>query len=824
MGFKTNTTNHIIYRFISIALFLSASFMGHSQENEPADSIVRVPRALQGSEIGPYDQQSRQLVADVRSLMENSSELESIQNTLKEDDSLLVEETTALRDTVLRFSLDQLDKIENDLNIYQDRISPWLEQVNQWRSDTDRLRNDISFDIQVWNMTADSVQNLAKSLQASDTAAFATLNRIEVQLESNTNRLTLLNEDFDQWGRLLLDTENALTLAQSEINDASDIISEKKQKFINNIWIPEYPPIWKQDSRNLQEEYWSNMTERSQQIIGRIKRLVSNNSDFYLRLFFGFILLLSIILYMRRRVSTLFKEHPEVAREDNIVLRSPLLSALVIFIYSFFIFFEVPNQIKYLVFTLAILPITLLLWRFKSEIRLRYVIFFVVFALIFVYLSVFSEAIKQLRFTMIIIDVLCIYFLIGLRKDKELIERENPYWLGTLPSLIPVFLFLSALAIFANIIGSVQLSLVLTRTIVGTFLAYIVIKESVNLIESFIYMLIVGPLYRVSNIVKEDSQKVLSWLNKMLRIASYFYWIYIVLGLLKVRDSLLNGLLDFINAPLEVGELSISLGDVLIFYIIIQISTWVSQFIRYFLDKEIYPRTNVDKGVASTVSLMIRYTFAFLGFILALAAAGVNLNQVVVGISALGIGIGFGLQNIVNNFVSGIILALERPITIGDIVKVDDVEGIVKDIGLRASQIRTWEGADVLVPNGSLISGKLMNWTFTDRSRRLDVEVRLPLEADVKKALVIMLKTAKSMKELSKNPGPAVNYEGNIDGRSVIRVYGWIDDLSNGWGTGTAFRIAIYTALRKEGLNITMPVLDVQIDQKPLNNPPLPES
>lgn len=797
---------------------------GYSQETEPADSIVRTPQALQGNEIGPYDQQSRVLVADVRKLMENSGELQTIQNTLKENDSLLVEETSALRDTVLRFSLDQLDKIKNDLEIYQDKISPWLEMVNLWRADTDRLKNDIDFDIQVWNLTADSVQIQTRSLPKSDTTAIATINRLEVQLESNINRLKLLNEDFNEWNRLLLDTENALTLAQSEINDASDILSEKKQKFIDNIWIPEYPPIWKQDTENLQEEYRTSMAERYQQIINRIKRLVRSNSDFYLRLFFGFIILLSVILYMRRKVSTLFKEHPEVAVEDNIVLTSPVLSALVIFIYSFFVLSEVPSQIKYLVFTLSILPIGLLLWKFKSEIRLRYVIFFVVFALIFVYLSVFSEAIKQLRFTMIIIDVLCIYFLFSLQKDKELIARENPYWLGTLPTLIPVFIFLSALSIFANIIGSVQLSLVLTRSVVGTFLAYVVIKESVSLVESFIYLLIVGPLYRVSNIVKEDSQKVLSWLNKMLRIASYFYWVYIVLGLLKIRESLVGNLLDFINTPLEVGELSISLGDVLIFYIIIQISTWVSQFIRYFLDKEIYPRTNVDKGVASTVSLMIRYTFAFLGFILALAAAGVNLNQVVVGISALGIGIGFGLQNIVNNFVSGIILALERPITIGDIVKVDDVEGIVKDIGLRASQIRTWEGADVLVPNGSLISGKLMNWTFTDRARRLNVEVRLPLEADVDKALVIMLKTAKSMKELSKNPGPAVNYEGNIDGRSVIRVYGWIDDLSNGWGTGTAFRIAVYKALRKEGFNITMPVLDVQIDQKPLNNPPLPES
>ena len=824
MRFKTFIANHLSIRYIFIGTIFLFPVLGLGQEARSVDSIVQTPHALQSNEIGTYDQKTRQLVTDVRKLMENSTELELIRETLIEDDSVLIEELNSLRDTLNRFSLDQLDKIENDLNIYEDKIEPWTETVERWRAETDQYKKAIGFDIQVWNMTADSVRLETKNIEEADTTALATLNRIEDQLVNNIERLSNLGEEFDEWERSLLDTENALTLTQSEINDASEIITEKKQKFIDNIWIPEYPPIWKQDTEGLQETYVDGIKSRYEQVLRRIKRFSRDNTDFYTRLIFSFIVLLSLILYMRKRVSTLFKNHPQIAVEDNVVLKYPVLSAFVIFIYSFFILFQVPAQIKYLVLTIAIIPLSILLWELKSTIKLRYVVFFVVFALIFVYLSVFSEAIKQLRFTMIIIDGLCIYFLISIRKDKELISRENPYWLGTLPTLIPVFLFLGVLAIIANIIGSIQLSLVLTRTIVGTFLAYIVIKESVSLIESFIYLLIAGPLFRVSNIVKEDSSKVLRWLNKMLRIASYIYWLYIVLGLLKVRETLFTSAMDFITAPLEVGELSISLGDVLIFYIILQISTWISRFIRYFLDKEIYPRTHMDKGVASTISLMIRYTFAFLGFILALAAAGVNLNQVVVGISALGIGIGFGLQNIVNNFVSGIILALERPITIGDIVKVDDVEGIVKDIGLRASQIRTWEGADVLVPNGSLISGKLMNWTFTDRARRLNVEVRLPLEADVEKALKIMLNTAKSMKELSKNPGPAVNYEGNIEGRSVIRVYGWIDDLSNGWGTGTAFRIAVYKALRKEGFNITMPVLDVQIDPKPLNNPPLPGS
>ncbi|MCF6279723.1 MAG: mechanosensitive ion channel, partial [Flavobacteriaceae bacterium] len=193
-----------------------------------------------------------------------------------------------------------------------------------------------------------------------------------------------------------------------------------------------------------------------------------------------------------------------------------------------------------------------------------------------------------------------------------------------------------------------------------------------------------GPLYKFSNILKEDSELVLKSIHKVLKIIAFFLWIYVILGLLKIRKTIFSSFTDFINSPLEVGELSISLANIISFFIILQVTIWISQFISYFLDREVYPRTHLSKGVSSTFSLMIKYSLTFFGFLIALFGAGIEISKVAVGIGALGVGIGFGLQNIINNFVSGIILALERPIKIGDIVKIDDIEGEVKDIGLRA--------------------------------------------------------------------------------------------------------------------------------------------
>ncbi|MGB5171690.1 MAG: hypothetical protein WBN69_09700, partial [Eudoraea sp.] len=137
-------------------------------------------------------------------------------------------------------------------------------------------------------------------------------------------------------------------------------------------------------------------------------------------------------------------------------------------------------------------------------------------------------------------------------------------------------------------------------------------------------------------------EEVLKGLYRLLKFCGYFLWLYVILGLLKIREILIDNLLNFITKPLKIGELSISIGNVITFFLIIQLSLWISQFIRYFLDKEVYPRTKIDKGVASTFSIMIKYTLILLGFMLALAGAGVKYSNIAIGLGALGVGIGFG--------------------------------------------------------------------------------------------------------------------------------------------------------------------------------------
>jgi len=636
------------------------------------------------------------------------------------------------------------------------------------------------------------------------------LNRVNEQVEKSLKSLAQFQDNLSLWNDRLTETENALTVAEGEINEINSLLSSKRKDILKNIWSAEYPPIWsmhREDSGSSIAKFKATVHTR----IEDLKKSINSHTDFYYSIFFSFVFILSIVLLLKIKSRKDPITNPTSLWDTHLLVKYPILSTFIILSFVLFIFYSIPLELKSLLFLISIIPFSILLWELNPKRGAYTVGFFVFYCLAFILIPYLGESIILLRYGLLFLNGLSILLLLLLRNNRQLMDEEKSYWLGTLPFLIYTFIFLNVLAVIGNLIGNVQLAMILTETSIGTFLAFAIIKESVKLVYSLLYLLIMQFLFSISNIIKDDHEEVLNDLYRLLKFCGYFLWLYVILGLLKIRKNLMENLLNFINKPLNIGELSISLGNVIAFFLIIQLSLWVSQFIRYFLDKEVYPRTEIDKGVASTFSIMIRYSFIVFGFMLALAGAGVKYSNIAIGMGALGVGIGFGLQNIVANFISGIILALERPIKIGDIIKVGDVEGEVKDIGMRASQIRSWEGADVFIPNGSLISQNLANKTYKDRKRRLDLEVRLALGSDIPAASQVVLDAAITVPELF---NPYINFVGVKEGAAVLNVYGWVNDFSQGMAVGTLFRAAVYQALINGGFELPVPLLNVTINEK----------
>ena len=224
---------------------------------------------------------------------------------------------------------------------------------------------------------------------------------------------------------------------------------------------------------------------------------------------------------------------------------------------------------------------------------------------------------------------------------------------------------------------------------------------------------------------------------------------------------------------------------------------------------------SLPRGVANSVSSLTYYAVILLGLLVALAAAGFQVSQLAIVVGALGVGIGFGLQNVVNNFVSGLILMFERPIQPGDVVEITGTSGTVREIGMRATTLTTGEGADVVVPNGTLLSEKLVNWTLSDTNRRLDVDVGVAYGSDPKQVLELLKNVALSTPGVAALPEPVVILMRFGPNSLDFGIRAWTTHFAD-WGIiRSNMAVRVHDALKEAGIRIPFPQQDVHIRSVP---------
>jgi small-conductance mechanosensitive channel len=215
--------------------------------------------------------------------------------------------------------------------------------------------------------------------------------------------------------------------------------------------------------------------------------------------------------------------------------------------------------------------------------------------------------------------------------------------------------------------------------------------------------------------------------------------------------------------------------------------------------------------VPYAIAGLVRYTLIFIGFLVGLAAAGFELSKLTVIVGGLGVGIGFGLQNVVNNFVSGLILLFERPIQVGDSVELPDVWGDMKRIGIRASVIRTFDGAEVIVPNGMLISDKVTNWTLSDRRRRVEVNVGVRYGTPAQRVIDLLVGVAKANPRVMADPEPCAYFVNFGDSALEFMLRVWIETSDRGYETRSEIAVAIQEALEKARIGVPFPQRDLHL-------------
>ena len=354
---------------------------------------------------------------------------------------------------------------------------------------------------------------------------------------------------------------------------------------------------------------------------------------------------------------------------------------------------------------------------------------------------------------------------------------------------------ISALSLLFTVLGNVDLGLLLQTTVVRGAVLAAAEYAAVLVLDEIAHLIVHSLKARGIRSVTTFEYTIMSAARRIAVIGAVVLWLIYMLNSLRILGPVSDAINALLAAHWTIGQVTISLGRTLGFAISVWIAIFASRITQVLLRDDVLPRFALPRGVPNAISTVANYAMVLIGLLIGAGILGIELSNLTLIVGALGVGIGFGLQNVVNNLVSGFILIFERSVQIGDTVQVSDLTGNVTQIGLRASRLRTVNGSEVIVPNGELISNRLINWTLSDRRRRLEAAVGVAYGSDLEKVHSILRGVFDAEAEVMRDPEPLVVFEKFGDSTLNFRMYFWIQDLDVGLKVVDRVNTAIAHAL-----------------------------
>lgn len=407
----------------------------------------------------------------------------------------------------------------------------------------------------------------------------------------------------------------------------------------------------------------------------------------------------------------------------------------------------------------------------------------------------------------------------GLQGFKRVSKQAAPFVKNVW--LLSILLFaLFAIALISNVFGYMNLAVLMLKIGVKVAAIVVIIFGAHAILRAIVLASIEIGRSTNSKVMAKRWDGLEKRTMQVINILAIVILLKFVLQNMEVYRPVMDWLSDFFAHNWEIGTLQISIGGILGLIFILAISFGLANFFKVIVEDEFLVRTNLPKGVPAAISVTIRYFIITLGVVMALSAAGIDLGKFGLLAGALGVGIGFGLQNIVNNFISGLILVYERPVNVGDTVEVENLMGIVNRIGVRSSNVRTFDGAEVVVPNGNLISNQLINWTLSDNKRRVEVKVGAAYGSNPNIVLELLKKVAVGHEDVLKDPEPRALFDGFGDSSLDFRLLFWVH-FEMGIGVKSDIAIGVYNIFAENNIQIPFPQIDLHVKKEDEEQPEL---
>jgi small-conductance mechanosensitive channel len=423
-----------------------------------------------------------------------------------------------------------------------------------------------------------------------------------------------------------------------------------------------------------------------------------------------------------------------------------------------------------------------------------------IFILLFLLLPgirILGLPIRLMRWATLALDIASIFFgLYILSRSKEVKSKYKLVFYAT-----GLYTFFNFLAVICNIFGRVTLSQIFAATAVYALAQTASLAVFVQIIIEAFLLQIQSSRIRKNYPEEFDVKDIRKSIYRLVIVFAGLLWYIVFTTNLNLYDALNDILSELFVAPVIIGSFTFTLKEIAIFLGIIWVANFLQRYIAYFFGDTGDDAAFDDKGQRSRL-LITRLILLILGFLLAVAASGLPIDKITVILGALGVGIGLGLQSIVNNFVSGIILIFDRPLRIGDTVEIGDKKGRVKEIGIRTSTLLTEDGAEVIMPNGDVLSHNIVNWTLSNNHARVTLSFsieRKPGTDILKPEILSIIKSNEKVVE-KREVEVAVS---NINSKKTdINIIFWCRDISKVSAISEEVRNAIYAHLEQKGIII----------------------
>ena len=662
-----------------------------------------------------------------------------------------------------------------------------------------------ALDLQLKNLVG--FQNNIDSL-ASDSILIE-LPSDSVSLINLISKITLVTKEMRPADILIKKAIQKVQLLQTRVNfvtikleDGIEQIEHYREDLASSLSDRETSNIWDSIAfRRPMAEIYSMSGEKARLVFSYYS---GNNSGSIVFLLL-FISVLALFLRNLKKRSPAGQSLP-AGRPEWLVLRVPLLSSVFIGLVVFqFIFPAPPFVFSMLLWIISVLALTLIFRGFITKYwKNAWLILVLIFSLAVID-NLVLQASRVERYGMLLLSLtgvaLGIIFLNSSRR-KELKERGVRIFIG-------FFIFIELIAAVANLYGRYNISKsFMTSGIFGL----------VNAILFFWAIRMINEMLAISSGIYKIHGKNSSLINPEKtgrKVPLTFYFLFTIgWGILFGRNfyffsKLTAQFVAYMAKERTIGEYTFTIQNIFVFFAILFLSGLVSNLVVFFSSGEPAVATGSGKkpGIGSWM-LLIRISIITIGVLLAFAASGIPMDRLAIILGALSVGIGFGLQSLVNNLVSGLILAFEKPINVGDVVEFGGQTGTMKSIGFRSSIITTWDGADVIIPNGTLLSEQLINWTMGNSNRRVEIAASVPYGTDLAKTKELLMELLGADKRIIPYPPPSVLIKDLNSGMIEIRILFWLDAFDNWMQIRSDIVEAIDEAFKKQ--NILAPNIERQ--------------